>query len=388
MILQAAREQVLERGEGLDEAQVLEVLRLPDAELPDALALAHEVRMRWCGPEVEVEGIVSLKTGGCPEDCHFCSQSGRFETTVRAARLDIPSLVQAARETEATGATEFCIVAAVRGPDARLMADVREGIAAIQDAVDINVACSLGILTREQAGELAEMGVHRYNHNLEAARSYFPQVVSTHTWEERWDTLQLVREHGMEVCCGCIIGMGETLEQRAELAAQLAALEPDEVPLNFLDPRPGTPFANLPVPSAAGRAADDCRVPARPAARGAPLRRRARAHARRPRRAARRDRRDQRHHHRQLPHDAGSRPAAGHRPAGRAVDADQGAERDVVSFCDACGQPSTQGDHERCRARRAATDPPRFCTACGRKLVVQVLPFGWTARCVKCGPVT
>jgi biotin synthase len=249
MILQDAREQVLERGEGLDEAQVLEVLRLSDEDLPEALALAHEVRMRWCGPEVEVEGIVSLKTGGCPEDCHFCSQSGRFETTVRAARLDIPSLVEAARETAATGATEFCIVAAVRGPDARLMADVRDGIAAIQGEVDINVACSLGILTREQATELAEMGVHRYNHNLEAARSYFPQVVSTHTWEERWDTLQLVREHGMEVCCGCIIGMGETLEQRAELAAQLAALEPDEVPLNFLDPRPGTPFANLPVPS-------------------------------------------------------------------------------------------------------------------------------------------
>jgi biotin synthase len=249
MILRAAREQVLERGEGLDEAQVLELLRLPDDELPQALALAHDVRMRWCGPEVEVEGIVSLKTGGCPEDCHFCSQSGRFETTVRAARLDIPSLVQAARETAATGATEFCIVAAVRGPDARLMADVREGIAAIQSAVEINVACSLGILTRAQTRELAEMGVHRYNHNLEAARSYFPHVVTTHTWEERWETLQLVREHGMEVCCGCIIGMGETLEQRAELAAQLAALGPDEVPLNFLDPRPGTPFANLPVPS-------------------------------------------------------------------------------------------------------------------------------------------
>ena len=91
------------------------------------------------------------------------------------------------------------------------------------------------------------MGVHRYNHNLEAARSYFPQVVTTHTWEERWDTLELVREYGMEVCCGCIIGMGETLEQRAELAAQLGALDPDEVPLNFLDPRPGTPFADLPV---------------------------------------------------------------------------------------------------------------------------------------------
>ncbi|MDP9135555.1 MAG: biotin synthase BioB [Actinomycetota bacterium] len=246
-ILETAREQVLERGEGLGEQQALEVLRLPDEAVDDALALAHEVRMRWCGPDVEVEGIVSLKTGGCPEDCHFCSQSGRFETPVRAARLDIPSLVEAARQTAATGATEFCIVAAVRGPDERLMAQVRDGVAAIREAVEINVACSLGILTREQAGELAGLGVHRYNHNLEAARSYFRHVVTTHTWEERWETLQLVREHRMEVCCGCIIGMGETLEQRAELAAQLAALDPDEVPLNFLDPRPGTPFADLPV---------------------------------------------------------------------------------------------------------------------------------------------
>ena len=251
MILETARQQVLERGEGLDERQVLEILRLPDERLDDALALAHEVRMRWCGPEVEVEGIVSVKTGGCPEDCHFCSQSGRFETPVRAARLDIPSLVEAARQTAATGATEFCIVAAVRGPDARLMAQVRDGVAAIKATVDINVACSLGILTRAQGEELAELGVHRYNHNLEAARSYFPQVVTTHTWEERWETLMLVRELGMEVCCGCILGMGETLEQRAELATQLAALDPDEVPLNFLDPRPGTPFADYEVLEAA-----------------------------------------------------------------------------------------------------------------------------------------
>src|SRR3954469_13041678 len=154
-ILEIAREQVLERGIGLDEAQTLEVLRLPDDMLDDALALAHEVRMRWCGPEVEIEGIVSLKTGGCPEDCHFCSQSGRFESPVRSVRLDIPSLVEAARQTAATGATEFCIVAAVRGPDERLMAQVREGVQAIQDAVQINVACSLGILTRAQGEELA-----------------------------------------------------------------------------------------------------------------------------------------------------------------------------------------------------------------------------------------
>ena len=200
--------------------------------------------MRWCGPEVEVEGIVSLKTGGCPEDCHFCSQSGQFESPVRAVWLDIPALVKAAQETAATGATEFCIVAAVRGPDERLMAQVRDGIAAIREAVEINVACSLGMLTQEQVDELAAMGVHRYNHNLETARSYFTNVVTTHSWEERDDTCRMVREAGMELCCGGILGLGETIEQRAEFAAQLAALEPDEVPLNFLNPRPGTPLAD------------------------------------------------------------------------------------------------------------------------------------------------
>jgi biotin synthase len=208
-ILATARTQVLDEGRGLDEPQVLEVLRLPDDALPDLLALAHEVRLRWCGPEVEVEGIVSVKTGGCPEDCHFCSQSGLFPSPVRAAWLDIPSLVQAAVETAATGATEFCIVAAVRGPDPRLMVQMREGVAAIRAAVDINVAASLGMLTQEQVDDLAEMGVHRYNHNLETARSYFPQVVTTHTWEERWSTLTMVRDAGMEVCCGGIVGMGE-----------------------------------------------------------------------------------------------------------------------------------------------------------------------------------
>jgi biotin synthase len=246
-VLGAAREQVLGRGVGLSEQQVLACLQLPDDRLPDLLQLAHEVRLRWCGPEVEVEGIVSLKTGGCPEDCHFCSQSGRFPTPVRAAWLDIPSLVKAAVETRATGATEFCIVAAVRGPDERLMAQVRAGVAAIREAVDIQVACSLGMLTQEQVDELAAIGVHRYNHNLETARSHFPAVVTTHTWEERWETLRMVRDAGMEVCCGGILGMGETLEQRAEFAAQLAELEPDEVPLNFLNPRPGTPFGDLPV---------------------------------------------------------------------------------------------------------------------------------------------
>jgi biotin synthase len=103
------------------------------------------------------------------------------------------------------------------------------------------------MLTQGQVDRLAEMGVHRYNHNLETARSHFPHVVTTHTWEERWDTLRMVRDAGMEVCCGGILGMGETPAQRAEFAAQLAELEPDEVPLNFHNPRPGTPFGDLEV---------------------------------------------------------------------------------------------------------------------------------------------
>ncbi|MFY1655672.1 biotin synthase BioB [Solwaraspora sp. WMMB762] len=246
-ILDLARAQVLERGVGLDEAGVLAVLRLPDEQVPAALQLAHEVRMRWCGPEVEVEGIVSLKTGGCPEDCHFCSQSGLFASPVRAVWLDIPSLVEAAKQTAATGATEFCIVAAVRGPDARLMRQMRDGVAAIRAEVDIQVAASLGMLTQEQVDELVDMGVHRYNHNLETCRSYFPNVVTTHSFEERWETLRMVRDSGMEVCCGGILGLGETIEQRAEFAAQLAALDPHEVPLNFLNPRPGTPLGDRPV---------------------------------------------------------------------------------------------------------------------------------------------
>ena len=240
-------EQFLGQVKGLSQEQVLAVLQLPDDRLEELLALAHEVRMRWCGPEVEVEGIISLKTGGCPEDCHFCSQSGLFASPVRSAWLDIPSLVEAAKQTAKSGATEFCIVAAVRGPDERLLAQVAAGIEAIRNEVEIQIACSLGMLNQEQVDRLKDMGVHRYNHNLETCRSYFSNVVTTHSWEERWGTLKMVRDSGMELCCGGLVGMGETLEQRAELAAQLAELDPHEVPLNFLNPRPGTPFGDLEV---------------------------------------------------------------------------------------------------------------------------------------------
>ena len=221
---------------------------VPDSAVPALASLAHEVRLEWCGDTVEVEGILSAKTGGCPEDCHFCSQSAKFESPVQAMPfLDTADVLAAARETAALGATEFCIVLAIRGPDERTMDRICELVPLVQDEVGINVAVSAGIVTEEQAKRFADVGVHRYNHNLETAESFFENVVTTHTWAERFDTCQLVREQGMKLCCGVLLGMGESVDQRIELIGQLRAVDPAEVPLNFLNPRPGTPFAGLPL---------------------------------------------------------------------------------------------------------------------------------------------
>ncbi len=218
---------------------------LPDRWVTSMAALAHQVRLAWCGPGVEVEGILSARTGGCPEDCHFCAQSSRFESPVQATPfLDTEQVLRAAEETRAAGASEFCIVLAVRGPDERTMQRILELVPLVRKRTGLNVAVSAGILTEEQARRLAAGGVHRYNHNLETARSFFPTVVSTHTWEERETTCRLVREQGIELCCGALIGMGETDEQRVELILQLQELDPTEVPLNFLNPRPGTPLGH------------------------------------------------------------------------------------------------------------------------------------------------
>jgi biotin synthase len=188
-------------------------------------------------------GILSAKTGGCPEDCHFCSQSSAFDTAVKATPfLDTDEVLAAARETAELGASEFCIVLAVKGPDERTMERILELVPIVAQETGLNVAVSAGILSAEQAERLAAGGVHRYNHNLETSQSFFPKVATTHTWQERWDTCQLVKDNGMELCCGALLGMGESVQQRLELLGQLAELDPTEVPLNFLNPRPGTPL--------------------------------------------------------------------------------------------------------------------------------------------------
>jgi biotin synthase len=247
-VLERCEAALLEHHAPISHDDALELTRLPDELLSDLLALSHRVRLAYAGPEVEVESILSAKTGGCPEDCHFCSQSGRFSTTVRPEPfLPTDQIVEAARRSEKDGATEFCIVLAVRGPDDEIMERTLDAVAAIRTNTTMNVACSLGILTRSQAEALAGVGVHRYNHNLETARAYFPEICTTHTWEERYETCLMVKDLGMELCSGGIMGMGETQAQRVDFAFELRELGPAEIPLNFLNPRPGTPLADRPV---------------------------------------------------------------------------------------------------------------------------------------------
>lgn len=241
---------LLDRGE-ITYEEALAVQALPDDQLGHLADLAHRVRLDYCGESVELESIISGKTGGCPEDCSFCSQSSVFDSEVAPTGFIPPEqLLAAARATAETEATEFCIVYAVRGPDRRLMDHVLECMKLVHDNVPgLDVAASLGILSEEQAKELADAGMHRYNHNLEAPKSYFDNICTTHTWEDRRRTCELVRESGMELCSGGIIGLGENREQRIEFAFQLRDLNPHEVPMNFLNPRPGTPMEDREVVS-------------------------------------------------------------------------------------------------------------------------------------------
>ena len=241
--ISSARERVLEHALPADRELLEALAQLPDSDVPDLLALADEVRAAHCGNGIAVEVLYNAKKGGCSEDCHFCSQSARFASDVEAESLSsVEGFVRAARDAHARGAGEFCIVVAVRGPSERLLQRVCEAVRSIKAELPIKVAVSLGILRGDQVAQLVAAGVDKVNHNLETSRRYFPSVCTTHTFDERMTTLQLVRDAGLEVCCGGIIGMGETIADRVDFLCTLAELEPEEVPINFLNPRPGTPF--------------------------------------------------------------------------------------------------------------------------------------------------
>ena len=246
--LSQAEHALLTEGRPLSRDELRALGEVPGVMLPDLIGLAHRVRLAHRGAAVSLESIVSAKSGACTEDCGFCSQSAHFKTAVDAHPfLATELVVECARKAQDAGATEFCIVVSGRGPDDRLISRVVDVVQAVRAETSLEVACSLGLLTPEHARILVDAGVRRYNHNLETSRGFFPEVCSTHTYDDRLATARLVHEVGMELCCGGILGLGETLDDRVDLALELAALAPAEVPVNFLDPRPGTPMAARPL---------------------------------------------------------------------------------------------------------------------------------------------
>jgi biotin synthase len=243
-----ARAEVIELGGSANRELLAELAVLPSGAVPDLLALADEVRSRYCGNAIAVEVLYNAKRGGCSEDCNFCSQSARYATDVEAEPLSsVERFVGAARDAHARGAGEFCIVVAVRGPSVKLLERVCKATSLIKTELPLTVAVSLGILTDEHVDRLARAGVDKVNHNLETSRRYFPSVCTTHSYDERWETCLRVKRYGLELCCGGIIGMGESLDDRIDFLGALQELQPQEVPINFLNPRPGTPFGDRSV---------------------------------------------------------------------------------------------------------------------------------------------
>ncbi|AFS80787.1 biotin synthase [Candidatus Nitrosopumilus koreensis AR1] len=226
------------------------LLNIPEENLKDLARCANEITRDFNGEKVDVEQLNNIKKNACSEDCTFCGQSAFFDTGIETYQLPSPEeVVSKAKKAKEEGAESYCLVAAWREPSKTDFEKVCKIITEINDKVGISVECSLGFLTPEQAVKLKELKVKRYNHNLETAKSKFPEICTTHTYEDRLKTLDIARDAGLELCTGGIIGLGETREQRLELTLEIARLFPEEVTINILVPVPGTPLelqTNLP----------------------------------------------------------------------------------------------------------------------------------------------
>jgi biotin synthase len=230
-------------GEHVAREEALAVLRAPDEEVLSLLAAAFRVRRAHFGLSVKLNMIVNAKSGICPEDCGYCSQS-----IVSTAQIPKYSLLQAdvlvagAREAWARKARTYCIVASGRGPSGRELREVTAAVRQIKQELPMKICACLGLLTAEQARELSDAGVDRYNHNLNTAASHHARITTTHTYDDRVATLEFVKQAGISPCAGFIAGMGESDEQIVDVACALRELDADSIPVNFLNAIPGTPL--------------------------------------------------------------------------------------------------------------------------------------------------
>ena len=227
-----------------DEARA--VLTADDGELLAVLHAAFRIRSHYHGRDVRLHVLRNAKSGMCRENCAFCSQAiGAYSGVERYRMQTVEELVDGARKAHEMKAVKYCMVTATRGPSEKELEVICEATRKIKSEMEIKICTSLGLLKPEQAERLAAAGVDRFNHNLEASRSYFPQVCQTHSFDDRVATIKAAKAAGMEACCGGIMGMGESVEDRLDLAFELRALEVESIPVNFLDPRPGTPLGHL-----------------------------------------------------------------------------------------------------------------------------------------------
>jgi biotin synthase len=222
--------------------EVRELFELPFADL---FYHAQRVHRQYFDPnQVQISTLLSIKTGACPEDCSYCSQSVRFDTGLKAEPLmDVEAVLEKARAAKANGATRFCMGAAYRSPKPKQLAQIVEMIKGVR-ALGMETCVTLGMLTPEQAQQLKDAGLDYYNHNLDTSESHYKNVITTRTYQDRLDTLEAVRNAGINVCCGGILGLGEKEQDRIELLHTLATLpkHPDSVPINQLMQVPGTPL--------------------------------------------------------------------------------------------------------------------------------------------------
>ncbi len=233
-------------GYRITREEALAIVQAPASELLAVVHAASIVRRAFHGTLVRVHVLQNAKSGVCTEDCSFCSQSLAYNTEDRVpkyAMQQVDELVSGAERAVAAGAVTYCMVTATRGPGTNEIERVTKAAQQIKAAhPGLRLCASLGLLEDGQAEELKAAGIDRYNHNLETSPRHFPNVVTTHGIEQRMDTVRRAKAAGLEACCGGIVGMGEEVEDRVDLALELRELQVESVPLNFLDPRPGTPL--------------------------------------------------------------------------------------------------------------------------------------------------
>jgi len=232
-------------GKRISMNEAMQLMQLDQEHIPLLLDAANTIRKEFNGDRVDVESLINAKSGNCSENCAFCAQSAWYKTNIsKYPLLSKDTIVDRAEKAKYSGAKSFCIVCAWREPREEEFEHICDAIKAIHDKVGIDVNCSLGFLNERRAERLKALGVKRYNHNLEASSSFFANICTTHTWYDRFRTAKIVKEHGLDLCSGGIIGMGESIKQRLELAFEASMLEPEEFPLNILIAREGTPLYN------------------------------------------------------------------------------------------------------------------------------------------------